>query len=99
MFRNLLRKEDVLKMLVTWLEKNRSAIAPHYGYSGRGMFGRKCFGLEGSDTEIQTALMDFVADNPQTLGIVRNLIKGQQRDNMGLSMIVYFPDVDIQAEG
>ena len=98
MFRNTLSGADVAGMLVDWLEENDAGAEPRHGYSGRGMFGRRCFGLVGSIEEIHAALIGFVADNPQTADIVRELVRGQKRDNMGMDMIVYFPGVDIESK-
>lgn len=97
MFKNQLSETDVLRMLASWLEENEPGVTPRYGYSGRGMFGERCFGLEGSVNGIQAALMGFAADHPQTMDIVRKLVKNQRQDNMGTDMIVYFPGVDIAA--
>ncbi len=47
-------------------------------YSGRGMFGRHCMGIVGdSDSEILSAVG----------------IRGASVDNMGLSVIVYWPSI------
>ena len=89
------RANAVMRRFAAWLEDNDTGIEPCFGYSGRWMFGQTCFGLVGSLADIQCALMEFVEDNPDDGSVIRNLVKSQRRDNMGLDMIVYFPDVDI----
>jgi len=84
-----------MKMFAVWPERNGTGIEPRYGYSGRDMFGAKCFGLEGRPADSQIALLDFAAENPQTPDIIRKLVKSRRQDHMGLNMIIYFHGVDI----
>lgn len=58
---------------------------PYFGYSGRGMYGKSCFGL-------------LTGMNLLDLGMAlgRAGLEGEVKaktDNLGLSTIVYFPDI------
>ena len=98
MCHNQLKKGNVLKMFVRWLKDNGDGIEPYYGYSGRGMFGELCFGLDcHREKDVFVALLDFALDgNMETLETIRDLIAGHAQDSMGRGMIVYFPEVDIK---
>lgn len=70
-------------------------------YSGRGMFGRKCVGVEiGRDVStfqlaaaIAAALLDADAEEgPSDVEALARLRVSE--DNMGLDTIVYFPQVE-----
>lgn len=55
------------------------------GYSGRGMFGRKCIGLVWDSPD---EYADFVYELQQITDI---RLSGAAQDNMGRSMITYWP--------
>ena len=86
---------EAMTSFVSWLEENGLELELFYDYSGRAMFGAQCFGIAGDLAEIQAALLDFALSNPEMGEAVREAVKGQRFDNMGLDMIMYFPGVKI----
>lgn len=77
-------------------------------YSGRGMYGRNCIGITGSDRQcnqvigdaVKLAAEDYVdetIDRDEFNDLVDTLMKSSQ-DNMGLDMIVYWPSVAFEGE-
>ena len=89
---------EAVKRLAAWLEENDTGTEAYLKYSGRFMFGATCFGIVGQMADIQTTLMDFVADHPEHARAMRELVKGQRSDSMGRDIIIYFPDVDIERD-
>ena len=87
---------EAMEAFVAWLEENDAGVTPHYKYSGRFQFGATCFGVVGSLTDIQTAFMDFALSDPGMGKALRETVKNQRRDSMGLDAIVYFPGVDLE---
>lgn len=77
-------------------------------YSGRGMFGEECLGIVGSNAskiiyKIMNAIIDNYSDSEgEQLELFKELTKilsyGYEQDSMGLNIIVYFPDVEIDEE-
>lgn len=75
-------------------------------YSGRGMYGRNCLGVVGES--VGTIIADILKEATYLLGdeddpmqAMRDLMDlcGEYRtDNMGLSMIVYWPDINFGEE-
>jgi hypothetical protein len=64
------------------------------GYSGRGMFGRVCLGVETREGEsfldiLASVLEDLDGDEILT---VADGIRGCREDSMGLGGIVYWPN-------
>lgn len=58
-------------------------------YSGRFMFGRRCFGIIVDDVE---ALIELALDLPgNEQEEFRQVLRTMRSDNMGFSKIVYFP--------
>ncbi len=63
-------------------------------YSGRGMFGRECLGIEGDDVcDIFAALFQAAADTEPDLQEIADALRNCSRDQMGLGAILYFPRV------
>jgi hypothetical protein len=62
----------------------------HRGYSGRGMYGRECFGIVVNNQT--TTIMFFMAVR-EYLGLedAIYLADSMRTDNMGYDTIVYFP--------
>lgn len=62
-------------------------------YSGRGMFGRTCIGIQisGNSLEIIVKLCDYLRDNG--ISSVDDALGTVCQDSLGLDMIVYFPFV------
>lgn len=67
-------------------------------YSGRFMYGAQCFGIVTSDPFrlVGSMSMSLGMDGYDDLAI--ELYSNTCIDNMGLSKIVYFPDVDWNAD-
>ena len=78
--------------------KNEDKYSMYEGYSGRGMFGRKCLGVivkEGNscmefmmDMTSYLAKMSASDDGDFDLGFAEDM----SYDNLGKDYIVYFPD-------
>lgn len=51
-------------------------------YSGRGMFGKRCYGI---DCDSHVACIESAS---------RNGLKGASTDNMGKGWIVYWPSIE-----
>jgi len=71
-------------------------------YSGRGMYGKECLGVECNDIkDIVYELVDYILatsemsyeNNVSIKRSVRNLCT----DQLGLGMIVYFPNVEFES--
>ena len=72
-------------------------------YSGRGMYGRQCVGITGSESDCLGVIAEVISDihNCSVLNddfefdeTVRTLLCNQSRDNMGYDVIVYWPTLD-----
>ncbi len=69
------------------------------GYSGRGMYGATCFGIVSDGNEASAALAMVKAtascnpdyDLEEILDAVCGITARQNRDNMAMQSIVYFP--------
>ena len=79
-------------------------------YSGRGMYGERCFGITGSNAEIMTFLLSvaFKAGEAEGAGYETSperdlfeLLNGSSpsTDSMGYDLIMYWPRVQIEIEG
>ena len=62
-------------------------------YSGRGMYGRNCLGITCENP--LSCILDilFNADSNTVEDVIELLRKDCRQDNMGLDMIVYFPNI------
>lgn len=62
-------------------------------YSGRGMYGRECFGLVVPDSGIEACMLLAVYLSQEVGDIsVENLASNVRTDSMGRDLIVYFPN-------
>jgi hypothetical protein len=60
-------------------------------YSGRGMYGKSCFGLVGRNVaSIGMKLTAYLADSDE-LDLAVSLAKCANQDSMGMEGIIYFP--------
>lgn len=84
------------------IEAAESAGYEPRSYSGRGMFGRSCVGIEVSRgqseftmaIEIAKELMDLCEKDDEAIEVVDELAQLRPScDSMGLGAIVYFPGV------
>ena len=63
-------------------------------YSGRCMYGSKCFGLVGlSPVSMGMELASHLAHNDE-VELADRLARGVRQDSMGLDSIIYFPNVE-----
>ena len=76
-----------------------SSVTLHATYSGRGMFGRKCFGISGRGSSafvLMQLMQTLLSQSELTLvAFVEDLSPHQiSSDNLGLDTIIYWPDVE-----
>ena len=57
-------------------------------YSGRGMYGKECFGVIGRESGFLRFMIELAVVDPDT---ARDLADRVRTDGMGLSTIYYFP--------
>lgn len=66
-------------------------------YSGRGMYGKECLGVElGALKDVGELVADLIeaaADDPNCADDVARGVRRMSWDNLGLGIIVYFPSV------
>ncbi len=67
-------------------------------YSGRGMFGRSCVGVDTND------VFGFIADvleiaQPGDVYSLSQVLRNSRQDSMGRSSIIYWPDLPYTEEG
>ena len=70
-----------------------------FDYSGRGMFGRTCFGFVGSVRDLATFFyrLGLVTDEVEgDDGTGEELARALRMDDMGLQTIFYFPGLEVQ---
>lgn len=60
-------------------------------YSGRFMYGRKCIGISGKG-DLKYDLFEFLVNDGMSTTRAKQIIKESRSDNMGLGMIIYFPN-------
>lgn len=62
-------------------------------YSGRGMFGESCLGVSGHEDDLDSFVIDLVAEAPKSVkSELRKLAKSVRKDQLGKGMIYYFPN-------
>lgn len=61
----------------------------HHDYSGRNMFGEKCFGIVGKPNLLAELMIELTEDGEAKFA--KSLLKASRIDSMGLSTIYYFP--------
>ena len=67
-------------------------------YSGRFMYGAQCFGIVTSDPFRLVGSMSMALGMEDHYDLAIDLYSNACIDDMGLSKIVYFPDVDWNAD-
>lgn len=74
----------------------------HFEYSGRGMYGRTCFGFVGNEEQYAEFLYSLIESNHEEGDCVSNAIQVARefssrvsRDSMGYSTIYYFPGITL----
>lgn len=75
-------------------------------YSGRGMYGKECYGVEGNTTalgEFESALalltvmddLDDKVNGHTALNAMTDLADMRRSDSMGLDTIYYYPNLTV----
>lgn len=75
-------------------------------YSGRGMYGEKCFGIVASNPGVASVFLTILAaakveKNPEEFDAasdIHELAASMRLDNMGIDMIYYFPGWQLSEE-
>ncbi len=95
---------DIAQDIISCAEDNR--LEPYYNYSGRAMYGKKCFGLVGSIGSIAGFIIDMVESCTMeevvslpftTKQTVIECFRYMHTDSMGMDSIMYFPSLNIEA--
>ena len=96
--------ELIAKAAKTAHEQMWEDISPYYGYSGRAMYGRRCFGITCERPvslmgQIISTILEFnlheSADRYQLEEMISDITEvfmSARTDSLGLQTIVYFPD-------
>lgn len=61
-------------------------------YSGRFMYGRMCIGVSGKG-DLKMDLFEFLVNDGLSVSRARQIINSASTDDMGLGMIIYFPNI------
>ena len=71
----------------------------YLNYSGRGMYGAKCFGIVGGQHTFAKFLVEAArsVDGVQNLG--DQMAESVHLDNMGHELIFYFPNITVVEDG
>lgn len=83
-------------------EAGLSDEAIYEGYSGRCMYGDKCFGLTVDGVgEAASVLLAFVAEGGESefyerMELAQELAQAMRTDSLGLQMIAYFPGYELE---
>lgn len=65
-------------------------------YSGRGMYGARCFSISGEFSEVWSAVMAAQADlTDEGSG---DLIPPPRQDSMGLGIVWYWPELSVDED-
>lgn len=67
----------------------------HWGYSGRGMYGKKCFGISGSMQDYSKFLCQLTQVDPD---LAWELSQAVATDSLGLNEIFYFPGFSLKED-
>mgnify|MGYP003553650138 FL=1 len=83
----------------TAIDNFDSSVTLHTDYSGRGMYGRKCFGVSGrgSSTTILMQLMSTLLSQAELtlVSFIEELAHYEiNSDNLGYDTLIYWPDVE-----
>lgn len=66
-----------------------------WDYSGRGMYGRTCFGIIGRLENYAQFLLSLAAVDAEGAEIASALAERTATDNMAVDTIYYFPRVEV----
>lgn len=66
-------------------------------YSGRGMYGKTCLGIVADSAQfVMSFILDVQQDDPDLAAILSS--QPMRTDDMGLSIILYWPGISFDAE-
>lgn len=82
---------ELLDDIATSLEHN-----PYPNYSGRGMYGRNCAGIELDGDADLLALGAVIAEMVEDEDLKTSLMRGVRLDSMGLGIIAYWPSIQCE---
>lgn len=91
--------EGLGRIIVDAAEAN--GFEPRFDYSGRGMYGKKCFGIVGSFSDIGgffTNVAMSCQEEEIELSDFGDCVTSVSMDNMGTESIIYFPRLIISQE-
>lgn len=81
---------------------NAGLVKPYFNYSGRGMYGRTCFGVVvPRSTSSFDVAMSIIADmintdqNQSDINEIMEALSEAREDSLGLDTILYFPNLQI----
>ena len=64
----------------------------YFNYSGRGMFGKKCFGITGNLSDIGSFFIDAcMSCSEEEIYDLSDCFTSVQWDSLGIDKIFYFP--------
>lgn len=86
-------KSDLLSVL--WESDIDVEDSPRWGYSGRGMYGRKCFGFVGTMENYGAFIIAMVVTLEDGEDFAREFASRVTTDSMGFDTIFYFPGIQI----
>lgn len=90
----------ITRALCTRLEDD-FGITVHRNYSGRGMYGKECFGVSGDGTAIHSfySAMHELAEDEDFVEEVQEFWDRNhaiRMDDLGLGIIIYFPSIQVE---
>jgi hypothetical protein len=86
-------KSDLLNVL--WESDIDTEEGPHWGYSGRGMYGRTCFGFVGDMAAYGRFLITLTLTLDEGEDFAREFADRVATDSMGFETIFYFPGIRV----
>lgn len=69
-----------------------------WDYSGRGMYGRSCFGIVGRMADYSRFLVALATEGEEGHDVAWELTDRVSTDNMAYDTIFYFPGAQIEDE-
>lgn len=91
---------DIILECFEELERDGTIKRVYKGYSGRGMYGRKCLGIVTDDewgTALEVAKWLFENYEKDAEDILEEL-SDSRVDSLGRNIIIYFPGIEIDED-
>ncbi len=85
-----------LKDAVENMGGDADEVSFYNGYSGRGMYGRKCVGITGSMGDCLSVLGELIKEAKEEAGFddMVDTLLGFRQDSMGRDVILYWPELE-----